>query len=278
MSNDSSGLAFSRFLKYWRNIHGYSQEQLAFELDSSPRHISRLENSNSRPSESLVLEIAKAFKLGKRDSNHFLLSAGFIPAETMVDIFSDEYRWLRKVMTLNLRALDPHPAALLDSSNNILMVNRAWVGFYSRSIPKPILDEVTNHHNFLFNPVFADNILRDWDNTLSVILMTLQQKALFSDVEADYELVKKLSHHPHVPEDWELRAANLEPMSSFRVQIDIDGALKRFYSVSSTIGASGPTAYVSEPRLTLNTLFPEDESIDLSSIASGELSHPLLYY
>jgi transcriptional regulator with XRE-family HTH domain len=259
-------------------VHGLSQEELAFRLDSSPRHISRLENCTSRPSETIIKEISTVLGLGDRDSNHLLMSADYAPVVNKIDFYAPELKWLRKAMTLNLRALDPYPTAIHDSSTNILMVNKGWVGFYGYNIPKDILDNVTNDNDFLFNPKGAGNIVRDWEDTLSMILMSLQQKALFSDDPEDYALRDRLASHPSIPKDWQQRAAKLEPMASFRVQIEINGELKRFYSVSSTVGALGATAYSSEPRLTINTLFPEDETINLSSLIEGPLDHPLLFY
>ena len=48
-------------------------------------------------------------------------------------------------------------------------------------------------------------------------------------------------------------------------------------SVSQTVGAMGPAAYASEPNLTITTLYPEDESIDLTNLMAGDLDHPLLF-
>ncbi len=67
-------------------------------------------------------------------------------------------------------------------------------------------------------------------------------------------------------------------MASYRIQVDFDGALQRFFNVSQTVGAMGPNAYVSEPQLTVNTLYPEDETLDLSALIEGNLKHPLLAY
>jgi hypothetical protein len=111
-----------------------------------------------------------------------------------------------------------------------------------------------------------------------VILMSLQQGVLLMGDAANQEMLDRLLASPNVPEDWKQRAARLEPMASFRIPIEINGELKLFYSVSQTVGAMGPTLYVSEPRLTVTTLYSEDESMNLSSLVAGELKHPLLYY
>lgn len=269
---------FSRFLKFWRGVHNLSQEELAFRVNSSPRHISRLENGSSRPSEAMVRDIGEALALGKRDLNHLLLAAGYAPLEEKIDFNAPELKWLRKAMTLTLRALDPYPASVVDSAANILMVNRGWVGFYANLIGQERLAEVSNFYDFLFSRHGAGNIVSDWQDTLSAILMSIQQTALFTEDDAALATLARLEAYPSVPEDWRQRAARTEPMASFRVQVSIDGTLQRFFSVSTMAGALGPTAFASEPRLSIVTLYPEDESFDLSALMADDLTHPLLFY
>lgn len=271
-------LTIGRFVRFWREVHGLSQEELAFRLDSSQRHISRIEGGSGRPSEAMVKDIATVMELGQRDSNHLLIAAGYAPIVKQVDFHAPELKWLRKAMVMTLRALDPYPTAILDSSGNFLMVNRGWVGFYQHSIDPKNLKQMTNYYDFIFSREGAGNIISNWENTLSVILMSLTQLGLFSNKEADIALVQKLAQHPSVPEDWKQRAAQLEPMASYRVQMQIDNALRRFFSVISTVGALGPNAFVSEPNLSIQTLYPEDEDFDISSFLDDKLEHPLLFY
>jgi len=278
MHDAKPALTFGRFLKFWRNVHHVSQEELADRLQSSPRHISRLENGTSRPSETMIEEIAKALDLGERDRNHLRISAGYTPQQQKVDFHSPELKWLRKVMTLTLRAMDPYPATLMDSASNILMVNRGWVGFYQTIIPVEQLSHVNNHFEFLFSSQGAGTIMSGWEDTLAMILMALKQAAMLSDDAEEMALLQRFLEHPNVPADWKQRAAKLEPMASFKVQVEFAGELQRFYSVNQTVGALGPTAYVSEPQLTISTLYPEDDELDLSSLIEGKLQHPLLYY
>lgn len=275
---DNSNPAFSRFLKFWRGVHSLNQEQLAEKLGSSPRHISRLENGSSRPSEQLVVELGKALALGRRDSNHLLIAAGYAPLLQKVDFNAPDLKWLRKAMTMTLRALDPYPTALLDTSGKILMVNRGWVSFFQHSVNTQILNEVNNYYDFLFSRDGAGTIVSNWEDTLSVILMSLKQRSLFSNSEEDKRPYENLAKHPSVPSDWQQRSAKLEPMASFRVQMEIDGQAKNFFSVSSTVGALGPTAYASEPNLSIQTLYPEDDNFDLPPFSSEPLDHPLLHY
>jgi len=277
-TNTKNELPFGRMLKFWRDVHELSQEDLAYSVGSSPRHISRLENSRVVPSKAMVQKIAQEMSLGERDSNHLLISAGYTPMVKKLDYHAPELKWLRNAMTLSLRALDPYPATLIDRSSNILMVNRGWVGFYQNVIPEESLNKATNHFDFLFSRQGAGNIMSGWEDTLSMILMSLQQGVLLSGDNADREMLDRLLASPNAPKDWKQRAAKFEPMASFRVQVEFNGALERFFSVSQTVGALGPNAFVSEPHLTVNTLYPEDETLDLSPLIEGELKHPLLFY
>jgi len=278
VTDSKDELPFGRMLKFWRGVHGLSQEELAHSVESSPRHISRLENGRVHPSKAIVQKIAHEMSLGDRDSNHLLFSAGYTPVPKKVDFHSPSLKWLRKSMTLTLRALDPYPAALIDGSSNILMVNRGWVGFYQTAIPAETLSKVTNHFDFLFNRGGAGDLMSGWEDTLSMILMSIQQRVLLTGDQTDQEMLDHLMESPNVPDDWQQRAAKLEPMASFRVQVELNGTLQRFFSVSQTVGALGPNAFVSEPNLTVNTLYPEDDTLDLSPLTEGELSHPLLFY
>jgi transcriptional regulator with XRE-family HTH domain len=278
MSEKESEPAFGRFLKFWRSVHEVNQEELAFRLNSSPRHISRMENGSSRPSESIILEIGRVLELGSRDLNQLLLSAGYAPREKKIDFQAPELKWLRKAMTFNLRALDPYPASLVDSSSNLVMVNRGWVNFYSKVVSADELENAHHVYDFLFSRHGIGTVVSNSGDTLAAILMSFQQAALFTNDNLDLANLDRLSSHPSVPSDWRKRAAKLEPMASFRLQLNIDGVLRRFFSVNTIVGALGPTAFISEPRLTLNTLYPEDENLDLGFLIESDLKHPLLFY
>lgn len=67
---------FADFLRFWRGVFGLSQEQLAEMVGTSTRHVSRLENGISKPSEVLTDQIADALKLGRRDRSHLRIAAG----------------------------------------------------------------------------------------------------------------------------------------------------------------------------------------------------------
>ena len=277
--NDTS--KFARFLLFWRNLFQLSQEQLADRINCSSRHVSRLENGRSQPSRFLVSELIDAFSLGQRDSNQLMIAAGFLPSEkqtSVFDIHAPEMKWLRKSMTLSLKALDPYPSVLMDDINDILMVNRGWVGLFGQIMSTSIIEKTTNLSEFLFSREGAGSYISDRENTLSVILMSLEQRSLYTNYPRDIHLRDRLAAYEIVPPDWRERAIALEPMPSFKIQLSLQGELIKFINVTSSVSTLGPAVRLSESSLNLSTFYPEEDEVVLSSFSSSNLSHPLLFY
>ncbi|WP_217495177.1 helix-turn-helix domain-containing protein [Salinimonas lutimaris] len=270
--------AFGRLLRFWRQVQQKNQEDLAYSIESSPRHISRLENGHVQPSQEMVLKIAGSLALKERDTNHLLIAAGFTPQPGRVDFHSPQLKWLRKAMVMTLRALDPYPSVLINGAGDILMVNRSWVSFYQAVAGTQALDEVTNHFDFLFSLPATEDASEAWKDALSLILMSMQQDVLLGSNQAVEPLLDRLSAQPQVPSDWARRAALLDPMASFRIPMKINGQSQIFYNVNQTVGAMGPTAYVSEPRLTISSLYPQDETAPPVNTDHTSVKHPLLFY
>ncbi|WP_390616104.1 helix-turn-helix domain-containing protein [Maricurvus nonylphenolicus] len=274
--SDKPDVVFGQLLKFWRGVHGLSQESLALSLDASTRHISFLENGRASPSKAMVESIAEVLELGERDRCHLLLSAGYKPVAKPVDFYAPEYKWLRKAMMLSLKAQDPYPATLMDSYGKLLMVNKGWVQFFQNACPDIELDSVINHYDLIFLNPSKQELMPVKENALVLMLMSLQQEAILNQDKRVQTLVDRLSALPQIPKDWQKRAAKLEPMASFRIPVVIDGKEQSFFSVNQNVGEMGPTGYISEPRLVINTLYPEDESLVLE--VSDALQHPLLPY
>lgn len=271
-------IAFGRLLKFWRTVHELSQESLALDLGSSTRHISFLENGKTHPSKEMVLKLASQLSLGERDTYHLLISAGYAEKPQIIDFHRDSPKWLHNAMKLTLRAMDPYPATLMDSSGKILMVNKAWVSFFSLNIGKEEINSVDNHFDFIFSRKGEGDIRASRQDTMCVILMSLYQSAILNDDPGAMETVKRLSAHPDVPKNWRKQGAAIEPMASYRIQLMVNNKLMRLYNVTQTISADGSIAHAAEPRLTINTLYPEDDSNNLSEFLDNDASHPLLFY
>ena len=277
-ANNDMPSSFGPLLKFWRNTHELSQESLALSAESSTRHISCLENGKSHPSRTMIDKLSEVLNLGERDSCYLQLAAGYLPTAKFIDFHDPQYNWLRKAMILTLKAMDPFPAVLMDRYGTLLMVNRGWLGLHRQLASKSDIDSVKNYYEFLFSHNQDDAPSEVKKNTLALILLAIKQESLLSNDDHFTSMFKNLLALSIVPEDWQQRAANLEPQASFKVQIDINHIQQNFYSVSQMVGALGPTSFVSEPRLIINTLYPENSQLDLSKNIEGDLTHPLLPY
>ncbi|GAA6134369.1 hypothetical protein NBRC116188_11580 [Oceaniserpentilla sp. 4NH20-0058] len=270
--------SFGLLLKFWRKIRKISQESLALSADSSTRYISCLENAKSHPSRSMVDKLAEVLELGDRDSCYLHLAAGYLPNAGYESFHKPQFNWLRNAMLLTLKGMDPYPAALMDRYGNLLMVNKGWVSFYHQLVGKEKLLNTQNLYEFLFSQQQNSSTSEIKQNTLALILMSLKQEFLLSQDIAFQNMFETLINSLDIPDNWQERAAKLEPQASYKVQMDINHVQQNFYCVSQMVGALGPSSFVSEPRLIVNTLYPENPELILTIDPNVDLSHPLLNY
>ena len=275
-NTDVKTAVFGELLRFWREIRGLSQEALAFEADSSPRHISRMENGKAMPSIAMIQNLAHVLELGDRDAGYLYLAAGQVPPAVTVEFGGPKYGWLRKAMTRTLKALDPHPSVLMDRFGTILMVNKAWAAFHFDDLGQGGMSSITNYNDFLFTCQSFKDAQDLRMNSLSLILMAIKQESVLTKDPAYEALLERLVAYPEVPYGWKQRAANLEPMSSFRVQFEQNSKLIRYFNVSQTVSAMGPVSFVAEPRLIITTLFAEDEAQE-PNLPKTIPEHPLIY-
>ena len=265
MTNSHETAQFGRLLKFWREVHQLSQEALALELSSSTRHLSCLENNKARPSLSMVKTIATRFNLNERDTSHLMLAAGFVPENPARDLTDPSLRWLRNAMELNLNALMPQPAVLIDRYGDVQMANEAWFAVMHEAGVLNAENSQPNYYVLLFKLLEVENDEELRQNTASLIRMALQQEYLLSG-DAHFEAVlKQLDEINLLSSSWPTRAARLDPMASYRIPVKRNGQIEHVFNVNQSVGAPGPASYVSEPRLTLCARYPESKNSQTTS-------------
>lgn len=266
--------AFGRLLRFWRTEFGKSQEALAFEIESSPRHVSRLETGRVLPSEQMVRQIAARLGLGERDTASLLWSAGLTPEPASLDARSADLRWLRRSTAMMLNALDPMPSMVTDGATEIHLVNRGWMGLLGERIDPAAPDGLRHYFGFLL-----DAIEDDGDLGLASrcgLLLTLRLEALVRDERSLHELVDALAHTHDLPTDWAIRASEFEPVASFGVRVGVRGRRHRFFHLSQTIHPHGPSTFSAGGGLALLSLLPDDPEVDWSFLVDRDRDHPRL--
>lgn len=271
----STTTAFGRLLRFWRSVLRRTQEDLALELDSSPRHVSRLENGRVQPSKVMVERIAKCLELGERDTVHLLHAAGFTSPRGPTDFRSADLRWLRKATAMILDALDPFPSLLTDGVS-ILMVNRSWIGLLERCLGSSSgTRTLRDYYDLLLGAMGERYDPQRGPDLRCGFLMTLQQESLIRDDASLHQLVADLAAAHELPPDWCARASRFEPTASFGVWIDLDGEPTLFYHVSRSIGPAGPS-HLLGASLAILSLLPKDPARDWSFLTEHDRDHPAL--
>ena len=262
---------FGRLLRFWREVFGISQERLALDLQSSTRHISRLENGLVQPSRAMVTKLSSYFELGERDASQLAFAAGYAVATPPIDYRSEELRWLRKAMAYSIGALDPYPAMMTDGSDKILMFNRSWLAMMSGLLPPGDDVSIRVYYELLFDSAVGEGRPDRWEVSQSGILM-----ALLRDDRALQDLVEELVTRHDVPSDWRTRAARTEPIASVAISISRHGKVWKFYQLTMAVSLRGPTAYGVETPPVIHVLFPRHREHEFTAPSDQELEHPLL--
>lgn len=269
--------SLGRLVRFWRKTFSLSQEELALQLQSSTRHISRLETGKVHPSREVVLSIAQFFNLKKRDAANLLIAAGYIPEIIDADFRAPEYRWLRKTMAINFKSLDPYPAMLTDRSNNILMCNKSWLGLFQDRFDFSGNLYTSNYLEAIIDAIAAGANENDRENILCAFCLSIKQEALINQEPILDTMLSRLEKRHGLPKNWPQKAAQFEPRMSVPISFDIDGEKHEFYHVCNAITSLGPVENGTEPSLVIMKLFPKDIDRDLSLLTAHELDHPSLY-
>lgn len=71
--------SFGRLLKEYRHTHSMTQKQLADAVHVNGSYIARLERNERRPSRRVVMNMARAMRLSKDDTDRLLAGAQHLP-------------------------------------------------------------------------------------------------------------------------------------------------------------------------------------------------------
>ncbi|MCG7596483.1 helix-turn-helix transcriptional regulator [Mycobacterium sp. PSTR-4-N] len=104
-------------VRRWRERRRLSQLDLALEADVSARHVSFVETGRATPSRAMVLRLADALDVPRREQNRMLLAAGHAPAYPERPLDAPDMAAVQAGLARVLEAFDPYPC---------VVVNRVW--------------------------------------------------------------------------------------------------------------------------------------------------------
>ncbi|MEO1229363.1 MAG: helix-turn-helix domain-containing protein [Myxococcota bacterium] len=121
-----AGAPFGGQLRYWRQVKGLSQLELAHRAETTPRHLSFIETGRSRPGRDVVLRIAECLELPMRARNDLLQAAGLPPAYPERDLDDDALAPFIDGIRALLEAHAPNPAAAFDELGRVRLANATY--------------------------------------------------------------------------------------------------------------------------------------------------------
>lgn len=153
-----------------------SQLTLALEAGISARHLSFIESGRARPSERVVLSLAKALGLSLRDSNALLEAAGLVPFYSERALGSVELAPFKRVLDLILRGHEPFPALAFDRWWNIVDANDVA----QRLFPEIKQAESVATIEILYRPGRLREAILNWEEVAWAALERVRQEATAS--------------------------------------------------------------------------------------------------
>lgn len=275
--------AFGRLLRFWRTTFKMSQEQLAWNVGVSHRHLGFLENGRAKPSKEMVLNLADALNLNIRGTNNLLLAAGFMSDKQTLSLETPELSWLRDWLNTYLRNTEGHPAFIMDRYSNIKMINKAFLRLLQDNDMQTFLQGPINASHFYFSMQGIRPYIKNWEETACIILMNLQQEVLLGNDPHGQKLLDELLDYPDIPDNWQRRAVEIVAKKTthlycYQWEIQFKGKTPRDYIWY--IFSLGGSPYIPEPRLRLNKLIPIEGKSDYSLDEleqDDSLTHPLLF-
>lgn len=280
---------FGRLLRFWRTTLEMTQEELAWKVGASFRHVNFLEAGRSQPRRDMVLRLAEALDLSPRDTNNFLAAAGLMPKQQGRPLTLSEKDFLRRSLIRTLRNLDPHPSIVMDPYTNIQMINRAFLRLLRDFIKPEFIQDTLNGYHLLFSEEGFRPYMPHWEELACLQLMALQQEVILNEDPVAQSILDALLAYPNIPKGWQRRAiefgkGRLTFENSFTLrhgyQLPLrqrDNSVRNYFTMMSTVGSAASI----KPRILFYTLYPEDGApyVSAEELAGDEtLKHPLLPY
>lgn len=242
-------------LREWRVGRRRSQLDLALDAGVSPRHLSCVETGKSRPSASLIEQLAETLEIPLRERNALLLAAGYAPRYRETSLEAAELERSRQAIELILDHHNPYPAFVANRYWDALIVNRGLERFFAR-----LLGRAPRHGNVLhqiFDPKDVRPFVADWENLARDLLRHLQGDIANLPTDARLrELLEELLSYPGVPQDWRSRGADEGPLPAIETRFHCEAGELRFFSTLTTF-AGARNVTLSELRI--ESMFPADE-------------------
>src|SRR5918994_7744964 len=115
------------------------------------RHMSFIEQGQSRPGRSMIMRLSESMELTLRERNALLLAAGFAPAFPESPLDDDALRPVREALDTILDGHLPYPAMVVRPHGVLVIANRAFELFHEGVAPA-LLEPPANMFRHALHP------------------------------------------------------------------------------------------------------------------------------
>ncbi len=249
---------FGRLLRRWRQIHGYSQLDLAMTADSSARHISFIETGRSKPSREMVLRLCEVMELPLRERNKLLNAAGYSPAYKETALDQTGLDPVRKVLDIMLANQEPYPATVMNRSFDILMVNHAAAKIMNAiGVPMGGMDGPPNALKLTLHPNGFKPLVKDWEKAAQHMIQRAHRQLRGKEEDDPLaQVLREVLSYPDIPGEWHFDDPTQDAPPVLPIEFDMNGMVLSFIT---TIASFGTPQDITAEEIMIESMFPANE-------------------
>lgn len=261
---------FGRLLKDTRASQRISQMELGLRANVSTRHISFLETGRSRPTRSMVLQLARALDMPLRDQNLLLSAAGFASRFRKSALSAPAMNHVRRALELMLQKHDPWPALVFDAGWMLVQTNQGgaalFAGLFGEQAAAMASAPVSFMEVMIESPVLREAI-ENWDETVAHSLSRIRREV--DAGVAPPEVAEILLRAEAIPDVQRAMGSidDEEPgVPLLPVIMNAGGARLSFFTTVTTFGTPQD---ITAQELRIEHFFPMDEETEAWLTAAG---------
>jgi transcriptional regulator with XRE-family HTH domain len=254
------------FLRYWRDMRGKSQLDVALDTGISQRHISFIESGRSVPSRKRLLDIAHGLDVPLRERNMLLLAAGYAPIYPETPLQVPEMQSVVKALQRVLRQHEPFPAVVMDRYWNVVMTNDASPKFFNKFVDMKARPSPRNLLHLMFDPRGMRPFIANWEAVAQSLFERIRRESVGRVIdERTQELTAGLLAYPDMKREWTKPKGfpSASDLPVIPVTFTKDRLTLSYFSLITTVGTPQTIA---AQELRIECMYPADEATEIGHL------------
>lgn len=245
--------SFGTTLKSLRLSKKYSQMDLSLDIGISTKHLSFLETGRSNPSRKIILSISKALKLNLQQTNNLLTKSGFSNEYSKNELNSNNMKVINDALFRILDKHDPYPAIVLNSSYDILLLNKGFKKVLNYFLNANIISKNNNLYQIIFHKEGLWQYFENWDLISYILISRILEEANTTNNSYLFNLYNEIKHITNNKKIIEIENKGNLPILNFTLT---NGNTR--LSFFSTITNFGSPIDITTQEIRIESLFPLD--------------------